>query len=264
MEDQYASEYGDLYGKHWWWRAREALVLDALGELDLPAKAEILDVGCGDGLLFPRLEQLGDVRGIEVDVDLLNPAGPYRDRIETNPLGDPGYRAWRFDLVTALDVIEHIENDDEAVAEMVRMLRPGGYLVVTVPASMSLWSHHDEINMHYRRYTAIQLERLLAPHALVLDLRYLFNALYLPKRLVTAIERLRRGDRAPLAVRQHALPPPFINSLLRQYCVWEGRRARSMRLPFGSSLLALVRRPPRETSGVVTEIGVGAAGIDAG
>src|SRR4051812_12063398 len=140
MQAPYAAEYARLYREHWWWRSREAILLDLLRSLRLPPGGDILDVGCGDGLFFQELERFGRVRGIEVDVGLLDPDGPYRDRIATLPLGDPSYAgdAGRFDLITALDVIEHIADDRAAVAAMLRMLRPGGVMVVTVPAFPSL------------------------------------------------------------------------------------------------------------------------------
>ena len=88
---------------------------------------DILDVGCGDGLFFPELERFGRVRGIEVDEGLLDPEGPFRGRIHTRPLGDPAYRGddWRFDLITALDVVEHIADDRAAVSEMSGCSAPG-------------------------------------------------------------------------------------------------------------------------------------------
>src|SRR5262249_24604101 len=145
MQAPYAAEYRRLYHEHWWWRSREAILLDLLLDL-FPGRddLDVLDVGCGDGLFFPQLERFGRVRGIELDLGLLDPDGPYRSLISTCPLGDPAYRGdgWEFDLVTALDVIEHIEDDRAAVSEMVRMLRPGGVLVITVPAFQALWAHH--------------------------------------------------------------------------------------------------------------------------
>lgn len=253
MDPGYRHRYRELYRSHWWWRARERLVVDVLRELNLRMGAAALDVGCGDGLLFPRLEELGTIgtiRGIEIDRDLLDPHGPYQDRIHTEPLGHESYRSWRIDLITALDVLEHVDDDHAAVAEMARLLRPGGYLVLTVPAFMSLWSHHDDINHHRRRYCTERVRALLEPHGETLQLRYLFHALYVPKRLVAALEWLRRrlggANRASnAAIRQHALPPAPLNELLRACCYWESRLLRPLRLPLGTSILAVMRRKER-------------------
>ena len=243
MKRDYVRQYEQLYRAHWWWRAREELVLDVLRALDLPGHAEILDVGCGDGWLFGRLERFGSVRGIEVNRELLDPDGPHRDRIHTQPLGHGDYRGWRFDLITALDVIEHIEDAEGAIAQMVRMLRPGGYLLLTIPALMSLWSHHDEINDHYHRYDAHGIRRLLGRRVCVLQIRYLFHALYFPKLLIATIERLRHRRGASRSIRQHALPHAAVSSFLRSFFVREGRLLGPLRLPFGSSVLVVARAP---------------------
>lgn len=205
----------------------------------LPADAQILDVGCGDALFFPKLREFGDVRGIEIDTSLLTPDGPDRPRIHTRPLGDPAYAGWAdtFDLITALDVVEHIENDAAAVAEMVRMLRPGGRLLMTVPAFMSLWDHHDEINHHFRRYTAAQFAALIRPPARLLGVRYLFHSLYIPKWLVA-----RRNRAAAHKSQQFAIPPAPINSAAAAWCDLEERLLRALNVPRGTSVLALAVR----------------------
>lgn len=237
MKEGYGREYASLYHTHWWWRAREALLLDVLHSLSLPPAVEVLDVGCGDGLFFPRLEEFGRVRGIEVDERLLDPEGAYRSRIFTEPLGDARYARWRFGLITALDVLEHIDDDRAAVAAMGGMLDREGHLVVTVPAFMSLWDRHDEINQHCRRYTSFQLRALLEPVGTVLQVRYWFHSLYFAKRAVAVLNR-RRGT----PITQHRLPPPPLNSLLRDFCRLEARALRRLRLPFGTTVLAVVRR----------------------
>jgi SAM-dependent methyltransferase len=240
MRDDYASEYARLYREHWWWRAREETLVGVLRGLKLPGGREVLDVGCGDGLFFDRLGAFGRVRGIEVDEGLLSADGPHRDRISTRPLGDPVYddAAWRFDLITALDVIEHIEDDRSAVSALAGMLRPGGFLLVTVPAFPSLWDHHDDVNRHVRRYTAASLRRVLSGLGLnLLRVRYLFPSLFLPK---LAVRWVNRGG-APKVV-QHTLPPRPVNGLLARLCVLEDRLLRGLPVPFGTSVLALARQ----------------------
>jgi SAM-dependent methyltransferase len=240
LKGSYSAEYARLYKEHWWWRSREAILLDLLRGLRLRQGLDVLDVGCGDGLFFPKLERFGRVRGIEVDETLLDPEGPYRDRISTKPLGGPCYRGddWRFDLITALDVIEHIEDDGSAVAEMLGMLRAGGVMVITVPAFQALWDHHDEVNLHHRRYTAASLRAVLEGQgAEVLQLRYLYRGLFPPKLLVA---RLNRGRSKK--VEQHAMPRPGINRLMEQFCLLEDRLLRRVPIPFGTSVLAVARQ----------------------
>jgi len=205
----------------------------------LPESADILDVGCGDALFFPRLREFGTVRGIEIDTSLLSPDGLDRPRIHTRPLGDPCYTAeeWRFDLITALDVVEHIEDDSWAVAEMVKMLRPGGRLLLTVPAFMSLWDRHDEINHHHQRYTLRTLAALIRPPARLVSVRYLFHSLFTPKWLIA------RGNRvASIKSEQSAIPPGPINALATAWCDMEERLLGPLHLPWGTSVLAIAVR----------------------
>jgi SAM-dependent methyltransferase len=238
MERELVARYADRYRRHWWWRARETILVGEIERLPLCAEPDILDVGCGDGLFFPRLELFGDVRGIEVDESLLSDDNPARSRIHSRPLGDPAYRGWRFDLITALDVIEHLQDDAAAVAQMASMLVPGGWLVVTVPAFTVLWDRHDELNQHYRRYTRERLCALLAPHGAIRSSRYLFPGLFVPKLAAKGLGRV-----LGTGVAQDAVPPAPLNRLLSAYFRLEDRIVRPLRLPFGTSVLAVIQAP---------------------
>ena len=92
MESSYGAQYARLYREHWWWRAREAVLLDMLRSLRVQPHSAILDVGCGDAVSFAALSEFGTVRGIEVDEDLLDPSGPFRDRISTRRSAIPSTR----------------------------------------------------------------------------------------------------------------------------------------------------------------------------
>ena len=204
MDETYRAEYERLYRAHWWWRARESILVGVLRRLRPKSGSAILDVGCGNALSFPALAEFGTVRGIEVDASLLDARGPYRRQISTDPLDSPVYDdpLWRFDVITALDVVEHIDDDRAAVARMAGMLTRGGYMIVTVPAFDLLWDHHDEINLHRRRYTAGSLKRTLAGLGVeLLELRYLFRSLFIPKLAV----RVLNARRARKVV-QHGIP----------------------------------------------------------
>jgi SAM-dependent methyltransferase len=240
MESSYGARYARLYREHWWWRAREAVLLDLLRSLRPRPGSSILDVGCGDAVSFRALSEFGTVRGIEVDENLLDPSGPFRERISTRPLGDPVYDdpSWRFDLITALDVIEHIDDDRGAISSMAAMLRPGGLLVVTVPAFELLWDQHDKINGHRRRYTATRLRRILDGDGLgLLLVRYLFRVLFIPKLLVRLVNAARSRK-----VAQHGIPGPAINTALLHLCVLEDRLLRYVPVPFGTSVVGVARK----------------------
>lgn len=234
MDSQYGRIYEDLYRRHWWFRVRERIIVSVLHELGLRRPASILDVGCGNGLLFPALEPFGHVQGIEIDRFLVPADSPYRDQIHGEPLGHSRYAGSHFDLITALDVIEHIEDDAAAVRSMLQMLAPGGRLLITVPASTSLWDEHDRINHHYRRYSAAQLGQLLCAAGAKARIRYLFHALYLPKWIVATRNRIL-GSR----VGQHRIPVPLVNRAA-ETAFW--LEYQFMNLPFGTSLLAVASK----------------------
>jgi SAM-dependent methyltransferase len=240
MEATYGARYAQLYREHWWWRARSAILMDLLRSVRPRPDSAILDVGCGDALSFRALSEFGSVRGIEVDENLLDPAGPFRELISTLPLGDPVYQdeSWRFDLITAFDVIEHIDDDRAAISNMAAMLRPGGLLVVTVPAFEFLWDYHDDINHHRRRYTAGRLRNVLETGGLeVMQVRYLFRALFIPKFLLRLINANRSEK-----VSHHGMPGPAINTVLERICVLEDHVLRHLPIPIGTSVVGVARR----------------------
>jgi SAM-dependent methyltransferase len=238
MDSEYGQIYEDLYRRHWWFRVREGILIDVIRQLELPSSANVLDVGCGNGLFFEKLGLFGTVHGIEIDRSLIPEESPYRHRIFDKPLGDPLYEPLRFDLITALDVVEHIEDDRAAVDAMLAMLRPGGKLVITVPASMMLWDRHDEINRHYRRYSIAALGKLVEGKGRLLDLRHLFHALFFPKLAFRTFNCFLRGDAT-----QHSIPAAPINAMLKVAGWLEYRTLRPLRIPFGTSLLAVVEKP---------------------
>lgn len=197
----------------------------------------MLDVGCGNGLFFPVLRRIGEVTGIETDASLLDPAGAERAHIRTEPLG-PAYDGLQFDLITALDVLEHIADDRAAFARLVSLLAPGGYLLLTVPAHMSLWDHHDELNHHYRRYSKRSLQTLIGGALETRELRYLFHATFPPKYLLARLNHWRSHK-----LEQASIPPRWLNTALTHAFDLEERWLRPARLAFGTSLLAILHKP---------------------
>ncbi|MGI8499262.1 MAG: class I SAM-dependent methyltransferase [Gemmatimonadaceae bacterium] len=235
MQREYGREYAELYAHHWWWRAREAILEREIAALELPQPCAILDVGCGDGVFFPILSRWGTVSGIEIDRDLVSDAVRDRHDVFHEPLGSPVYLGKRFDLITALDVIEHIEDDVGALRAITTMLAPTGYLVLTVPAFKSLWDEHDERNHHFRRYCLERVRELLAPYGRIVRLRYLFPSLFPPKFAVAALNRVWRTG-----VKQTSMPSPSLSSLLARWLRLEDRLASRLPIPFGTSVLAIL------------------------
>jgi SAM-dependent methyltransferase len=240
MDAGYLGAYRELYERHWWWRAREALLTREIERL-APAGGfgRILDVGCGDGLFLPALQRFGDPFGIEPSADALSPDGPWRHRIHAGVL-DASYQPEQpFGLVLALDVIEHLADPHAFMEHIRRVVAPGGWFIATVPAFRELWTAHDDLNEHVTRFRRDELASLVASHDLeVVHARYFFVLLAGAKLAVHALEKvLRPHPRTP------GVPSAPINAALELTCRMEqavlGRHAAWV----GSSLLVVARAP---------------------
>lgn len=243
MEPEYARRYRALYERHWWWRARERLLLKTLRHWQ-PAHGwgAILDVGCGDGLLFDRLAELGDVEGVEADPSVVNEAGKYRARIHVRPFDASFQPGKRYSLILMLDVIEHLNDPLGALRHAVTLLEPTGVLVATVPAFRILWTTHDDLNHHFTRYTKHSFEELARSAGLrVVRASYFFHWVYPAKLLVRLREAIARPRPSP-----PRLPPPWINEPLYLLSRLEQSVVTPLGVPFGSSLLAVAHASARD------------------
>src|SRR5437764_9896055 len=131
----------DVDDHHWWYRGRRQILRAELDRLPLPLGSRILDAGCGSGRTLEELRHYGEVQGIELDPEA---AAVARSRgcgeVKTGRLEELPWPPDTFDLITCLDVIEHTPDDRVTLAELRRVCKPGGWLVVTVPAYQALWS----------------------------------------------------------------------------------------------------------------------------
>lgn len=238
MDPAYARRYRDLALRHWWWRARNEYVKDRVSRLLRGAtSARILDIGCGDAVLFPFLSSFGYVEGIEPDALVVTPDGPWRERIQLRSFDETFTSGQPFDLILMLDVVEHMDDPSGALRHAGRLLAPGGRVLITVPAFNILWTHHDTINRHRVRFTRSSLRGTVEAAGLsVASSGYLFQWLFAAKLVERMKERLGRVTSAP------EIPAPSINTSLYRLCRLE-QRVLGDRLPFGSSLLAEVERP---------------------
>jgi SAM-dependent methyltransferase len=243
MQSQYGRQYRDLWERHWWWQARRRFVLAQIARLAAEHPlTEILDIGCGDGLFFPDLSQFGHPWGIEADSRLIDPDGAYQNRIEV-VMFDGSYRSGRrVDLVLMLDVLEHIEDDRGALSAVRELLRPGGHLLLTVPALPVLWSMHDVANCHFRRYTRSTLARRLDEAGLdIVCVRHFFSWTVVPM-LLRRILAPARSDPARAGRYTVAVPNRTINALCRLASIVEQSLTLRVGGPIGSSLCAIARR----------------------
>lgn len=243
---------------HFWYRGRHRFVRAAvrreLGRARADAGAlSAIDLGGGCGGWVSYLCEHGPVFGE------LGLADSSRDALrfarETVPGSVACYHAsiydlpWdsRWDVVFLLDVIEHLADDVEALRHVVRTVRTGGWIIVTVPALMSFWSYVDEIGGHRRRYTCDDLTRLgRNAHLEVVDTRYfmflLSPMLWLSRRQQTTPGSRSDGDLRQMAERAHRVPPRAVNATLAAVFGAETPAGLYLRFPWGTSALAIYRR----------------------
>lgn len=232
--------------EHYWFRGRRRILDDLLRELPLGDRPALLDAGCGGGRTLVDLARLGEATGLEPSAPSFEKASArgvarvVKATLEEMPFADAS-----FDVVTCLDVIEHVRDDTAAFQALRRVTRPGGYLVVMVPAYSWLWSEHDRVNHHFRRYD----ERSLLSVAATAGWRPLrstyFNSLLLPAaaayRLLerSGVTRLRRTSTKVLT-----FTPRWLSRLLERPFDAEARWLRKgHRIPAGLSLLAVLQAP---------------------
>jgi SAM-dependent methyltransferase len=168
---------------HWWYRARREILADYLTRYaGLPEDARILEIGCGTGHNLPMLARFGRVEAIEIDPAAREIASERLGQsVGDAPLpGLPGVERGAYDLVAVLDVVEHNEDDVAALAAMKSLLKPGGKVLIAVPAHQWMWSAHDVVNHHHRRYSKATLRRAIAAAGMTPAKLGYFNSLLFP------------------------------------------------------------------------------------
>lgn len=230
----------DIY---WWFVGRRRLVRQLIASYAPARSCRLLDAGCGTGGTMQRVADLGEIHGCDYSeyalqfcrqrgFTLLSAASvmalPYLDTC--------------CDVVISCDVLEHLTDDVVAIREMLRLLRPGGVLILTVPAHQFLWSEHDEALRHQRRYSARELRRQLEEAgARVEKLSPVVTVAFLPILLFRLLQRLR--PKAPEEPKTDLrILPPALNSMLVGVLRIENWLLRYINLPTGTSLVAVARK----------------------
>ncbi len=180
MDNQYYKEYYSLERNHWWFRARTIILSDQIEKIADGRKLKILNVGAATGGTTEMLSKFGEVTSVEYEPEccrFLNeelhiPA--MEASITALPFEDNS-----FDLVCAFDVVEHVAEDQLAVQELKRIAKKEGYVSCSVPSFMFLWSKHDDVNHHERRYTAATFKTLFNGNGKIIFSSY-FNTLLFP------------------------------------------------------------------------------------
>ncbi|MEW6231240.1 MAG: class I SAM-dependent methyltransferase [Chloroflexota bacterium] len=234
------SRLSQLERWHFWFVGRRALIERLLNRYLNGKDQFVLDLGCGTGLMLETLMRRG-YRVVGLD---LRPEGLYttRQRLPHSWLlqADTSHLPLKeeaFGVVTLLDVLEHVD-DGVLLSEIYRVMQPGGWAVITVPAMPWLWSYRDEAAGHLRRYTRQQLGRMLAnAHLHVQEIRY-YQCLLLPLVVITRLF----GRRGPAMRDLEERPLSTFNTVMTWINRIEARLSDVISWPWGSSLVVTCRR----------------------
>jgi SAM-dependent methyltransferase len=227
---------------HWWYAGRRKILANFLEDISrrvTDRRPRILDVGCGTGANLLMLSKYGDAEGVDVSEDAL---AFCRERgLEKVKLGaaeELPYEDGTFDLVTALDVVEHLDNDLAGLREMRRVLRPGGRVLLFVPTFMFLWGLQDDVSNHRRRYRLPELRRVLEQAGFEIERTTYANiTFFLPILLARKLMRAT-GIKAES---ENNINVPALNGLLGGMLGAESVVLKYMNIPFGVSGLCVAR-----------------------
>jgi SAM-dependent methyltransferase len=243
VDDRFHAFQRDVEDWHWWYAVRREILDRKLARLALdPARTRLLDVGCGTGGASLVLSRYGRAVALDRAAESfrLAPDRPYAHRVISGADGPLPFGDGTFDVVCALDILEHLDDDRAALAELVRVMRPGGHLVVFVPAFSILWGYNDEFSQHRRRYTRRQLDELVRGAGLAVhDSGYFNMLLFLPTLAARLLQRA-----LPSATRgmEHEPKRGPLNELLRRLFRCELPALAVGGLPLGTSAYTVAQK----------------------
>jgi 2-polyprenyl-3-methyl-5-hydroxy-6-metoxy-1,4-benzoquinol methylase len=234
--------------QHFWFAGRNEVILTALRRQQLLRSGDrVLDIGCGTGFVLRALEQAGLIGcGIDMHISGLRYA---RQRVSGPLICESATRIpfqSVFDIALLCDVIEHTTHDSEVIRQASQAVKPGGMVLITVPANPSFWTELDIVSGHKRRYTAQSLQKALIQGGLKPIIVRHFNILLSPLQMAQRLYTLRlslteQHDKDMLLERAIQVPTPWMNRLCRLLMSADIPLMRCA-VPFGASLIALGKR----------------------
>ena len=227
---------------HWWFVARRRILADVVRRVVQPPKrARVLEVGCGTGHNLAMLGEFGKLDACELDAIARGMASDRLGRpvLEARLPNLSMFKAGSYDLIALLDVLEHVPDDLGSLKAIRGLLKPGGALVLTVPANKWMWSAHDVAHHHFRRYTKSELARLFRQAGYDIRLHSYFNTLLFPAVAAARLIGKLRGNETP----DDAMPGKRVNEILNKVFGFEAGLIGRLPMPFGVSLIAVLRRP---------------------
>jgi SAM-dependent methyltransferase len=241
VEAKVFERMAELDSTHWWFVARRNILRSVIQRIVRPPEqARILEIGCGTGHNLAMLGEFGRVEASELDPTARKLATKRLGRkVEAAALPDlSAFPEGQYDLVALLDVLEHVADDRAALTAIRTRLKPGGKLLVTVPANPWMWTAHDAAHHHHRRYTKRRLAKDVRDAGFAIDLLSPFNTILFP--LIAAVRAA--GKVTGLESADDAMPPKPLNALFQGLFGLESGLIGRLPMPFGVSLVAVVRR----------------------
>jgi len=241
-----AHHYPVLYQveeSHWWYLGRRQILKSFVSDIRAQANQDlkILDVGCGTGANLKMLREYGTAEGVDISqqaLDFCRERGLVK--VQYGSAEDLPHADAAFDLVTALDVLEHLDDDAVGLREIERVLRPNGHALLFVPAFMFLWGVQDDVSNHRRRYTRKQLVEAVTSAGLEVEtVSYANFTFFLPVLCVRWLMRVLRLSPDT----EYGINIPALNGVFAKLFAAERFLLKRHRLPFGVSILCVARKP---------------------
>ena len=242
MEIEYEKKYHEVETENWWFVSRRRYLLGLLR--DAPKDSLLLDIGCSSGIFLKDLERLGFKKENLFGIDISEKAieNCKNNGIQNVFVMDAQKISLteKFDIIVASDCLEHLRDDIGAIKNWSALLKTGGMLCVFVPAFQSLWSTHDEVNMHYRRYTNKELEDKLTSEKLtILKSSYWNFSLFIPLYLFRKIDGILSRNKKKEG---QVIEGKITNVVLLQLLLFENRLLKYVNFPFGVSTFCIAKK----------------------
>jgi SAM-dependent methyltransferase len=243
MQEHVYAVFFEVEESHWWYLGRRKIlsqfVADAVKDVK-DRRPQILDVGCGTGGNVVMLNEHGEAHGIDVSTDAVafcHERG--LERVQLGAADELPYDDGTFDLVTALDVVEHLDDDLGALKEMRRVLRPGGKILIFVPTFMFLWGVQDDVSNHRRRYRLPGLLKVIREAGFEVERSTYANiTFFLPVLVIRTLMRwFKIKTDTELSIGSSAMNKPQ-GWLFGSERFW----LRHFNIPFGVSALCVAKR----------------------
>ena len=243
MEENFEKKYHDVETNHWWFKSRRNYLIDLLK--NSPKDSKILDIGCSSGVFLKDLENLGfdsiNLYGIDISEKAIS--NSKKNGLTNTFVMDAQNITLteKFDIIVASDCLEHLENDTKALNNWESLLKQNGKMYVFVPAFMSLWSYHDDVNMHYRRYKKNELRLKIENENLeIIKASYwnffLFVPVYFFRKISSLFNKNKSGES------DIRIGNSIINKLLLQLIIFENKLLKRINFPFGVSTFCIARK----------------------